>query len=164
MTVTENTEHIDGEPKKKSKLGLLLGMVVALALGAGGFIATYTGFIGGNSAPAGETVSPEAHAELPPISFIELDPLIISLGSIHKSRHLRFHGSLEVVPGHEAEVTSLLPRILDVLNSYLRAVDIEMLEDPTALIKLRAHMLRRVQLVVGDSRILDLLILEFVLN
>lgn len=164
MAVTENTELIEGEPKKKSKLGLVLGMVIALALGAGGFIATYTGLIGGSADPAAEEMSPEAHAELPPVSFVELDPLIISLGSANKSRHLRFHGSLEVVPGHEAEVSSLLPRILDVLNSYLRAVDLEMLEDPTALIKLRAHMLRRVQLVAGDSRVLDLLILEFVLN
>lgn len=164
MAVTENTELIDGEPKKKSKLGLLLGLVIALTLGAGGFFATYTGLIGAAPATPDSTQAQQTHEPLPPVSFVELDPLVISLGAGNKNRHLRFHGTLEVVPGYEAEVSSLRPRIVDVLNSYLRAVDLRMLEDPTALIKLRAHMLRRVQLVTGDSRVLDLLILEFVLN
>lgn len=163
MAVTEDTELINDEPKKKSKLGLLAGLVVAIALGAGGFFATYTGIIGG-AEDADAAMAQETHVDLPPVSFVELEPLVISLGTASKSRHLRFHGSLEVVPGTETEVTALLPRIIDVLNSYLRAVDIAMLEDPSALIKLRAHMLRRVQIVTGDNRVLDLLILEFVLN
>lgn len=164
MAVTEDTELAEGEPKKKSKLGLVLGLVIALVLGGGGFFATYTGLIGAAPAANDPAKDQQTHDPLPPVSFVELDPLIISLGSASKSRHLRFHGTLEVVPGYEAEVSSLRPRIIDVLNSYLRAVDLAMLEDPTALIKLRAHMLRRVQLVTGDSRVLDLLILEFVLN
>ena len=68
------------------------------------------------------------------------------------------------MPSYEDEVTKLTPRVLDVLNSYLRAVDIAVLSDPPALIKLRAQMLRRIQLVTGEGRVRDLLILEFVLN
>jgi flagellar FliL protein len=62
------------------------------------------------------------------------------------------------------EVTLLLPRIMDVLNGYLRAIDITQLEDPAALIRIRAHMLRRIQIVTGEGRVRDLLITEFVLN
>ena len=58
----------------------------------------------------------------------------------------------------------LMPRILDVLNGYLRAVEVSQLDDPTALIRLRAQMLRRVQIVTGEGRVRDLLVTEFVLN
>ena len=71
---------------------------------------------------------------------------------------------MEVKGGSEEEVTLLLPRVLDVLNGYLRAVDVRELESPSALIKLRAQMLRRVQLVTGEGQVRDLLIMEFVLN
>jgi len=99
-----------------------------------------------------------------PASFVELDPLLISLGSNGNSQHLRFRASLEVVPGYETEVANVTPRVIDVLNAYLRAVELSMLENPKALIKLRSQMLRRIQLVTGDGRVRDLLILEFVLS
>jgi flagellar FliL protein len=57
-----------------------------------------------------------------------------------------------------------MPRVLDVLNSYLRAVEVAELEDPAALVTLRAQMLRRIQLVTGPDRVRDVLITEFVLN
>ncbi len=53
---------------------------------------------------------------------------------------------------------------MDILNGYLRAVDVRDLEDPSALIRLRAQMLRRIQIVTGEGRVKDLLIMEFVLN
>jgi hypothetical protein len=62
------------------------------------------------------------------------------------------------------DVTLLKPRILDVLNSYLRAIDTAAIEDPQAMARLRAQMLRRVQIVTGEGRVRDLLITEFVLN
>jgi flagellar FliL protein len=77
---------------------------------------------------------------------------------------LRFTAQVEVAAGSEADVTLLKPRILDVLNSYLRAIDIASIEDPQAMARLRAQMLRRVQVVTGEGRVRDLLITEFVLN
>ena len=38
------------------------------------------------------------------------------------------------------------------------------LEDPAALVRIRAHLLRRIQIVTGEGRVRDLLISEFVLN
>jgi flagellar protein FliL len=57
-----------------------------------------------------------------------------------------------------------MPRIVDVLNGYLRAVEVREFEDPAALVRLRAQMLRRVQIVTGEGRVRDLLVTEFVLN
>ena len=59
---------------------------------------------------------------------------------------------------------TLSPRVLDVLNSYLRVVEIDELSEPTSLLRLRAQMLRRVQIVTGEGRVRDLLITQFVVN
>jgi flagellar FliL protein len=152
----------DAVPKKRSKLPLILGLVGALGLGGGGFYATWSGLLfgpGKSHAGAGEHV-----AALPDVQFVAIEPLIISLGRNAQSNHLRFTAQLEVNGSHAPEVTHLLPRILDVLNGYLRAVDMVELEDPAALVRLRAQMLRRIQIVTGEGRVRDLLVTEFVLN
>jgi flagellar protein FliL len=156
-------------PKKKSKLPIILGLVLMLVLGGGGFYAVYSGMI---LAPAGEhaAAEPDAHADeptpeaLPDIAFVPLDPMIISLGDSSTARHLRFSAQLEVSKAYQADVELLKPRVVDVLNGYLRAVDVSELEDRSALIRLRAQMLRRVQIVTGEGRVRDLLIIEFVMN
>ncbi|QUS35918.1 flagellar basal body-associated protein FliL [Falsirhodobacter algicola] len=143
-------------PKTRSKGPLLVGLVLALALGGGGFYATYAGLV----------PLPARHAsvDLPAIAFVPLEPTVISLGRESGRQHLRFTAELEVAPEYEAEVALLKPRVLDVLNGYLRAVSVEELEDPAELVRLRAQMLRRVQMVTGEGRVRDLLVTEFVIN
>ena len=161
-TATAADIPAEGAPGKKSKLPLILGLVAALLLGGAGFYATWSGLLGGGStADQSETAAP---GPLPDIAFVPVEPIIISLGPAARAKHLRFTAQLEVNRGTEAEVTLLLPRILDVVNGYLRAVDVVRLEDPASLVVLRAQMLRRIQLVTGEGRVRDLLITEFVLN
>lgn len=151
----------DAEPKRKSKLPLLIGLVLALVLGGGGFFATYKGMIlgGGDHAATEDPAS-----EMPEIAFVPVDPVMISLGAAAQNRRLRMASQLEVDKAYVAEVTLLLPRVLDVTNTYLRAVEVSQLEDPAALIRIRAHLLRRIQLVTGEGRVNDLLITEFIVN
>lgn len=160
MAEAENPNE-DAPVKKKSKLPILIGLVLALIFGGGGFYATWSGMIlGANHEPtAAEKVGP-----LPDIAFVPIDPIVISLGRGASARHLRFTSQLEVDTPMSGEVTLLLPRILDVLNGYLRAIDMAQIEDPSALVRIRAHMLRRIQIVTGEGRVRDLLITEFVLN
>lgn len=163
----EELETTEDAPKKKSKMPLILGVVLALALGGGGFFAVYSGMILAPSTPDEHAAAEDAGHEsnpLPKVAFVPIEPLVINLGSASVSRHLKFRAELEVEPDAEAEVTSVLPRVTDVLNGYLRAVSVAELEEPTALIKLRAQMLRRIQIVTGEGRVRDLLIMEFVLN
>ena len=148
--------------EKKSKIPLLIGFVLMLACGAGGYLAVMAGVIPGLSGGSSHEVHDTSDA-LPDIAFVALDPLIVSLpGAVQ--RHLRFSAQLEVASSHAKEVELLRPRVMDVLNGYLRAVDIAELEEPTALFRLRAQMLRRVQMVTGEGRVRDLLVIEFVLN
>lgn len=148
--------------KKRSKLPLLLGLVLALVLGGGGFYAVYSGMI---LAPAEDhAVAGDAPHALPDIIFVPIAPLVISIGGGGDSRHLRFTAQLETMASYSEEVTLLLPRILDVLNGYLRAIALAEIEDPAGLVRLRAQLLRRIQIVTGEGRVRDLLVTEFVLN
>ncbi len=147
---------------KKSKKPLLIGLLLAVLLGGGGFYATWSGLIlGAVASHAADT--PEV-AGLTDIAFVPITPLVISIGPLAEKRYLRFAAQLEVTTPQVADVTLLLPRIVDVLNGYLRAVDPAQFDDPAALLRIRAQLLRRIQIVTGDGRVRDLLITEFVLN
>ena len=189
QTETDGNAHeAAGNP---SKVPLIIGLLAAIAFGAGGFYASYSGLlinlIGGTDAASQKTTAaagtingigpetsyagdraatagPESLSAPLTATFVEIDPLVVSLGAGQSLAHLRFRGHLEVNTGAEDTVQALMPRVMDVLNGYLRATRPEELSDPTMLIRLRAQMLRRVQLVVGEGLVKDLLVSEFVLN
>ena len=157
-------------PKKKGMMmPLLIGLVLAVVGSGGGFFAASSGMLGG-APPEEKTEEMAKKEEGPPdpeiagIAFVPIEPIFVGLGNLTSSETLRFRAELEVPSAHSEEVTGILPRIVDVLNGYLRAVDPAELSEPTALIRLRAQMLRRIQVVAGSGRVRDLLIMEFVLN
>jgi flagellar FliL protein len=150
-------------PKKASKMPLILGVVLAVLGSGGGFFAVQAGLVGGSTEEVHEEATPVAE-DLPELAFVPMETLVINMPEHAQAKHLLFTAQLEVEPAFSEEVTNLMPRIVDVLNGYLRAVRVAELEDPTALIRLRAQMLRRVQVVVGEGRVKDILIMEFVLN
>lgn len=153
------------EPDKKpSKMPLVLGLVAALVGGGGGFYATFSGMLLGNeSSTATDDVGSEMTL-LPDVAFVPIEPMVVSLNPSARASHLRFRAQLEVPSQHASDVKSILPRVVDVLNGYLRALETRDIESPAALTRIRAQMLRRVQIVVGPGRVNDLLIMEFVLN
>lgn len=114
-----------------------------------------------------ETPVADADSPVAPISdlvFVPVVPVVVSVGQGAARSHLRFVAELEVKAVHKSDVEKLMPRIVDVTNTYLRALKLADLEDGQALIRLRAQLLRRMQVVTGEGRINDLLIMEFVLN
>ncbi|MEM6587627.1 MAG: flagellar basal body-associated FliL family protein [Pseudomonadota bacterium] len=165
-----DTAEIEEEvEEKRSKMPLILGLVLALLGGGGGFFVMYSGMLGGSEEMAKAKPEMKDNPDLPmsdngtEVAFVTIDPLVISLDQAGGT-NLRFRASLEVSKDAESEVTNLLPRVVDVLNSYLRAVEVADLQDRSALTRIRAQMLRRVQVVAGGGAVKDLLIMEFVLN
>lgn len=151
----------ESAPKKRTKLPLIVGLVLFLALGGVGFYAFYTGLI---LLPFHADKKAGPALGLSDVAFVPIDQLTISLGKASEKSHLRFTAQLEVNANRAEEVVALSPRILDVMNGYLRAVDIADLTDPDALVRLRAQLLRRIQMVTGQGCVRDLLVTEFVLN
>jgi len=164
--MSDSEDNVAQTERKRSKLPFILGLVLAIAGGGGGFFAVRSGMIPGLAGDTGNAGAESAMPveKLPDIAFVPMDPMVVSLGSEVSGRHLRFSAQLEVSAPYRQEVEQLLPRVVDVLNSYLRALTPADLEAPAALVRLRAQMLRRVQLVTGDGRVRDLLVMEFVLN
>jgi flagellar FliL protein len=157
----------EAPPRKRGLLlPLLIGLLLAAVGGGGGFWAVTMGpFAPKPEAQSTDSAEPEG-AVTPPVAvaFVPLETLVISLGAEQAARHLMFSAELEVDPIHHAEVSLLTPRVLDVLNSYLRVISISELSDPASLARLRAQMLRRIQVVTGPGRVNDLLVTQFVVN
>lgn len=164
--MSEAEDDTGGKPARKGKSKLLLvACVLALVAGGGGFYAVYSGllvlpFTGGGE---GEQDSAMAENGGEPGAFVHLEPLIITLGPQSQSEHLKITLAIEVGPGREAEVEAVRPRVIDVLNGFLRAVDEREFEFPRSMERLRAQMLRRIKLVTPEGAVRDLLIQEFVL-
>lgn len=161
--------------KKRGPMMMIAGVALMLGLGGGGFYAASSGMI----LAGDKTYDAEDHAVVDPleqaasahgevgkqdVAFVPVEPLVVSVGSSGRARHLRFSAELEVPGPAKDEVQYLMPRIVDAMNGYLRAVDPAEFEDRGALIRLRAQLLRRVELVVGAERVRDVLVMEFVLS
>lgn len=181
---TEDADIEDPRKKKGLLLPLVVGLVLACVGGAGGYWAVTSGPFAGS----GDTDSAHAAAEddghggghgdeeeddgpterprpeLDEVAFVALESLVVNIGSDTSQRHLLFEAELEVAPDDADEVTHLMPRVMDVMNSYLRVLDMQELSDPRTLVRLRAQLLRRIQIVTGDVLVRDLLVTQFVVN
>lgn len=159
------TETTDEPPKKKSKLPLIIGVLLALLGGGGGFYAVQSGLLfGSEETHSEEIVKASELGPLPDVAFVPVDPIVVSLYAADGPKHLKFSAQLEVPTSEKSNVEALMPRVVDIFNGYLRAIEVADLEDPTAMIRFRIHLLRRAQLVVGDERVKNLLIMEFILS
>ena len=154
--MADSTADSDASPGKPSRLPLMLGLVLGIA-GAGGGYAVMSGMSGGDDA------APKSNAS-DGIAFVPISQLTIPIGTGGAARYLRFSAQLEVESDSVSEVEKQLPRVVDVLNTYLRSVTLAELEDPASLLTLRAQMRRRIDLVIGGDRVRDLLVMEFVVS
>ncbi|WP_254428478.1 flagellar basal body-associated FliL family protein [Ruegeria atlantica] len=165
--MTDATAEQAEVPEKSGKKGMIIGVILAVAGAAGGYFLTTSGLLPFGGKPAMEDVKEtdkgKAVKALPQVGFIDLPPVIVSVNA-GDSRHLKFHAQLEVNSEYAADVEKMKPRIMDILNGYLRAVEVSDLEDSLALMRIRGHLLRRIEIVVGEGRVRDVLVMEFVLN
>lgn len=150
---------------KRSKLPVILGLALLPIGGAGGFFFVSSDPLGlfGTTEQVAEP-APDRYADPMPlgnVAFVEIPAVVIGLS---ENRTLRFRASLEVPQSSAQAVGRIVPRVQDVLNSYLRAVDPADFDAPGALIRLRGQLLRRIKLVAGDENVRDLLVLEFIVN
>jgi len=156
---TENTD--EAAPPKRGKAGLILVILGVILAGAGGVAVGYLNLIPGLGEPAVEKV------KLPSIEntiFINLPSIVIPLGQNANAKHLRAIFSIETDENYKDRIEKLQPRLMDMLNTYLRAVEEKELTNPERFQNLQAQMLRRARLVSGEDAIKNLLVQEFILQ
>ncbi len=150
--------------KKGGLMPLIIGLVAALISGGAGFMLVQMDMLPLPEKEAAEKAAPPKPIDLPRTAFLPLTPLIVTLGAGENLRQLQLTAQLEVAPEAVDAVALLTPRVVDVLNTYLRAVDAETVENPAAMLRMRAQMLRRVQVVTGEGMVRDVLVSEFILR
>lgn len=166
----ETTDAEAGEAApKKSKKPLLIGLILFVLLGGGGFYATFSGMLsvssllGGSGDGTGDEAA-EEHIESSAFAFASIGEMVIPLGPKANSEFLILEAELEVSPEVVAGVEAQMPRIRDMFNTYLRAVEVRDLEAQDATLRLRAHLLRRVGVLIAPLEARDLLFTTFILK
>ena len=97
-------------------------------------------------------------------TFLVMEPMVVSIAPIGRSKHLKISLVLETDDDGAQELLEQGFYVQDVLNTFLRSVDNEVLEDPSAMSRLRAQILRRVRAIAPDANVQNVLITEFVLT
>mgnify|MGYP001824580303 CR=1 FL=1 len=148
--MSDATAEDTAPPARKSGTSILIGLILAIVGGLGGYVLT-SGLVdlgGGHHTGASDDTD-----------FVPIEPMTVLLGHSGERRYLRFTAQLEIDPSHKDQVTKLLPRVVDVLNTYLRSLSMSDVEDPSSLLTLRSQMRRRIDLVVGGGAVRDLLVM-----
>lgn len=165
----------DEKKKKGSKKPLLFGLLAALILGGGATYATMNGIVSvpfmGKSDKKDKSDDYDNHADTKDMrdhdkeyAYVPIDDLFVSIVKQGRPKQLRMSLNIETDKEHLEKVEKAMPRIKDMLNTYLRAVEEQDLVDPSALDRLRAQILRRLHLVLPPEAVSDLLVTNFIIT
>lgn len=157
-------------PKKGGKLIFIL---TPIAVFGGAFGASYLTGSGSAAAPAAAeasaTDSHDGHAKdshgsatwLPQrnAKTLALEPLTITAGT--QGQTLRIGLAIEV---WDADAEIDVAKLRDAFTTYLRAVEAEMLSDPSFHMRMKRALLHRARVVTGQDIVADVLITDFLLT
>lgn len=161
----EDDESSEGTSKKK--LIIVVGVVFLLAVG--GIAAAYfTGLI----QPIIDLIAGEEEAEegkkrdAADAIFFPLEELIVNLNTGgRKSAFLKIRVSLELEDaGDIPRIETVMPRIMDNFQVYLRELRIEDLKGSAGMYRLREELLTRVNAAAAPAKVHDVLFKELLVQ
>ena len=164
-------EEEGGESPKKQggKKKLLLFVALALFLVVGGAAAAYfTGLLepliamlGGADKTAEEETTGPVEAV-----FFDLPEILVNLNTgRRKSTFLKIRVSLELENAEDVErIETVMPRIIDNFQVYLRELRVEDLKGSAGMYRLREELLTRVTLAAAPSKVSDVLFKEMLVQ
>lgn len=144
-------------PPMEKKKGILIPLIVAALMGAGGFASTFLGFW--SPADLFSTDPKSARAEAG-FEFMDIPTIEMTIPGAN-ARSLVLAVSLEVAPRDRAAVQAMMPRVLDAMNGFLSDIDPAAYDKRGVLEIIRAELLTRIGHVLGGPLVKDLLITEF---
>lgn len=157
------------QPESKPSGGLVSKLVLAVAVGLVSFGTVF--LLPRPDAPAHDTAeaSDPGHGETAEefelsadTSYLELTPFTISLQN--NNRILKIGITLEVLSSEYDYIDPSDPKVRDAFTGYLRALRLEQIEDAAFMAQMRAHLLRRAQLVFGQDEVRGILITDFLVR
>jgi flagellar FliL protein len=146
------------EPPVKggSRRMMLIGGGAVLLLGAGGGAAFWLGLVPMSSAP------PEPVEVLP--TFVDVPEIVANLNTAgRRQTFVRAKARFEVArPQDAALVQASMPRLLDMLATYLRETRPEELRSSVGLQRLRDEIIARANVATRPGVVTDILFVELV--
>jgi flagellar FliL protein len=132
---------------------ILIGIVAAITLGAGG----YFFFLKGHK---------DGVVEAPKALFYDLPDMTVNLSaSPDRPQYLRVKITLEVDnPQVVDALKPVMPRVVDTFQTHLRELRITDLEGSAGLFRLREDLTRRVNLAIAPNRVRAVLFRELVVQ
>ena len=167
----ENLEDEDGEESDKpggsKKLLLIVGVILLLVVG--GFAAAYfTGLVDPVIAwiTGGDVQEEDQVASKGDAVFFPLEEVIVNLNTGgRQSTFLKIKISLELADaGDISRIETVMPRIMDNFQVYLRELRIEDLKGAAGMYRLREELLTRVNIAAAPAKINDVLFKEMLVQ
>lgn len=156
-------EGEEGEaPKKKSFLiFIIIGVVVVLAAAGAGFF-----FLNGKPAEEGAKTEEKKVEEAVPHAFHDLPEMIVNLSSSTDESHfLKLKATLELVSEEEAKkLETVLPRVIDDFQVYLRELRPEDLQGSVGTYRLKQSLLMRANQSAYPVQITNVLVREMLVQ
>ena len=171
----EDKEEFDGEDSSGRKSGkkklagkvLILKFVLPALLligGAGGAFMSgaLDGLLGAEDG-AVESSEPEEPLE---VVYYDLPEMLVNLsGNGRRTHFLKISVSLELTdPGDIPRLETILPRIIDNFQVYLRELRVEDLQGSAGLYRLREELLTRVSVAAAPAKVHDVLFKEMLIQ
>jgi flagellar protein FliL len=153
----------EAAPKPKRKLSLKLIIIAAgalLVLGGGGAAAYFV--FGGKTEHKAADVPVK-----PPVAFMEIPDVVVNLAGAanERTQYLKVRVVLEVPEQSViAQITPVMPRVMDAFQTYLRELRPSDLEGSAGLYRLREELTRRVNATIEPARINAVLFKELVIQ
>ncbi len=164
----EDGEEAAAPSGGKKKLIIIVAVVILLVVGglAGAY---FTGLldpviemvIGPPTEGGGSEEGPSG-----PSVFMELQPLTVNLNtSGRKARFIKIQVSLELEKEEDRpKIESVMARVMDRFNVYLRELRVEDLSGSAGMYRLREELLARIRVAVAPAKIKDILFKEMLIQ
>lgn len=164
----EDVEDGEGAGKKSGKKKLILFAVIGIVVLAGAGAGVYFSGLLGGSEEAGQTAEGGAAENALPVAahYLELDEMVVTLGGTgRKSSFLKMRLSLELESAvDEVRIKSVMPRIVDNFQVFLRELRIEELQGSHGLYRVKEELLARVNAAAHPAKVRDVLFREMLVQ
>lgn len=172
--MSDENEKAAEAPPKKSKVGVVFGLVIALITLVGGSVAGAVlgpRLLGGGSGHGGPPLKAGEHAQEPgalpeKIVSVDIPPIVVDLRDADgRLRHLKVGMSAELPePANLEEFKLVAPRGREASLSYLRSLTFEEVSDAKRYRVIKEELSRGFIEAVGKERVHRVLLVDFVLQ
>jgi flagellar FliL protein len=163
------TEETGDKPAKKGgkgKLLIIIGAVLVLLLGGAAGL-WFTGILPRMlGMEKQEDKAAEAAKPPPPPSYLDIPEMVANLNNnLHKPAYIKLSARVEIPKPEDVEkVKAALPRLQDVMQTYLREMRPEELRGSAGTYRLREELLVRANAAVAPAKVSDVLFTQMLVQ